>query len=120
MRFVLGLVLAGTCLSLVAPTAPAASSRKCGSLPGAGVMPTRIVATGEQCARARRLADRVSKAKQAPWNGCVVVRDSKLKLTRPCRRDGFSCRVDYRFGPSDSAIRVRCTSGTKTISWTLR
>lgn len=115
------LVLTALVLGLAgAVNADAATVRSCGSLPGEGVVPTRIRATGESCAEAKRVANVVGKVAQAPFNGCVSLHSARIRLIKPCVRRTYSCRTIKRIGFEGNGIRISCARGSRTVKFDLR
>ena len=105
----------------LAATVPAAASAKgCGDILDEGITPQDIVASGASCAKARSVARAVAKVPDAPWNGCVVIRRSGLRLTDPCVQQRFRCVVAGRLGARGYGMRVRCTRGSRVVTFALR
>lgn len=105
-----------------APAAPAstAATRQCGTVGGEGVIPADIEADGPSCRLARRLANRVSKVAQAPFDGCVALGGTRVQLVKPCRRLGYRCQTLRRIGYRSYGIRVGCRKGARTVKWDLK
>lgn len=76
--------------------------------------PVALVATGEKCAIARKVATRVAAV--AP-SGCIVTSKGSrsVKLRTPCVRLGYSCRATTL---KHDKLRVTCTRATKQIRFT--
>ena len=111
--------LLALCLGLMlAASSSAASLRSCGDVGGEGVIPTDIASYGDSCQTAKRLADRVSKVAQAPFNGCVALTGTRIRLIKPCLRLGYSCRAIRRLGTS--GMRVGCRRGDRWVNWSLK
>lgn len=103
--------------SIGAPGAHGASRVSCDDIVDLGVTPTEISVAGVGCRTGRRLANRVSKVRQAPYNGCLYTTGARIRLTSPCRKDGYRCRAISR-GAYDS-VRVSCNRGSRNVKWTL-
>jgi hypothetical protein len=112
----LGLALA---LSLAGSGRAEATVRDCGAIGGEGVTASSIVADGESCKVARRVADKVSKVTQAPWRGCTEVASRRVQLHQPCVRYGYTCKTLRRIAQGNG-LRVGCRRGARSVKWNLQ
>jgi hypothetical protein len=115
MRWILALTSTAGVTGLIAIAgAGGAQAASCSAPFTESRAPTALVATGEKCATARRVATRVAGV--AP-SGCIVTTKGSraVKLRSPCVRLGYSCRsLKLKYGK----LRVTCTSGARQIRFT--
>jgi hypothetical protein len=102
-------------LSLSSAPAHGAEQRYCGDGTGIGIVPTGITVQGDTCRAARKLANKVMKVDQAPWNGCVATTGLQIRLTSPCVRYRYRCRVIKRL--EHDAVRISCRRGQRVVKW---
>lgn len=103
-----------------ATIAGAATTRSCGSLPGEGVVATRVAAINETCREARKVADVVGKIAEAPFNGCVELAGTTIRLIRPCVRRRYHCRTIKRIGFQGQGLRVACRRASRSLKFDLQ